>query len=212
LNGKWKYERLPGGYVALTGVAITGTGGQFSCTAANYLRVGQQLTISGTLGGGGTITGYTTPTTYLISATNGTTTFTLTTVTGAAIVTTAGTPTGLTYTLTDYTMTNVAITGTSGQFSCGTNFLRVGQIFRVAGTSSGSGSIAAGDYSISATNGSTTFTVVNQDTGFTAVTTVAGPTTGLTFSLCDKLNFSIYNPFYPTIITGQTVSYPANTP
>ena len=212
LNGKWKYERLPGGYVALTGVSIAGTAGQFSCTAANYLRVGQQLTISGTLGGTGTITGYTTPTTYIISATNGTTSFTLVTTAGAALVTTTGTPTGLTYTLTDYTMTNVAITGTTGQFSCGQNFLRVGQIFRVAGTSSGSGSIAAGDYTISATNGSNTFTVVNQDTGFTSPTTVAGTTTGLTFSLFDKLNFSMYNPYYPTIITGQVISYPANTP
>jgi len=82
----------------LTGVAITGTAGQFSCTATTNLVVGQYLTISGTLGGTGTITGYTNPTTYKISATNGTSTFTLTTTADVAIVTTAGTPTGLTYT------------------------------------------------------------------------------------------------------------------
>ena len=58
--------------------------------------VGEQLTISGTLGGTGSITGYSSPTTYLILATNGSTTFTLGTLSGAAIVTTAGTPTGLT--------------------------------------------------------------------------------------------------------------------
>jgi hypothetical protein len=81
----------------LAGVAITGTAGQFSCTATT-LAVGASLVISGTLGGTGSITGYTNPTVYLISATNGSTTFTLTTLTGAAIVTTAGTPTGLTYT------------------------------------------------------------------------------------------------------------------
>jgi len=82
---------------AVTTVVITGTAGQFSCAAAS-LFVGQQLTISGTFGGTGSITGYVNPTTYLISATNGTTTFTLVTLTGAALVTTAGTPTGLTYT------------------------------------------------------------------------------------------------------------------
>ena len=215
LNGNWKYERLPGTYASgLTSVNITGTGGQFSCTGvANiYLRVGQQLTISGTLAGTGTITGYTTPTIYLISATNGSTTFTLTTAAGAAIVTTAGTPTGLTYALTDYLMTNVLIASTDGQFSCGQNFLRVGQYLRVSGTSSGTGSVVAGDYSISATNGSTTFTVVNQNTGFTPATTVAGTTTGLTFTILDRMNFNAFNPYYPTILTGAPVSYPADKP
>ena len=83
----------------LSGVAITGTAGQFSCTAANPpLVVGQTITISGTLGGTGTITGYVNPTTYLISATNGSTTFTIVLPPNPApVVTTAGTPTGLTY-------------------------------------------------------------------------------------------------------------------
>jgi hypothetical protein len=57
------------------------------------------VTIAGTLGGTGSITGYSNPTTYLIGATNGTTTFTLTTTADGAIATTAGTPTGVTYTL-----------------------------------------------------------------------------------------------------------------
>jgi hypothetical protein len=81
----------------LSGVAITGTGGQFSCTSTQ-LKVGQTVAISGTFGGTGSIQGYGNPTTYLISVTNGTTTFTLVTIQGTAIVTTAGTPTGLTYT------------------------------------------------------------------------------------------------------------------
>jgi hypothetical protein len=89
-----------GNFANLTGVAITGTSGQFSCSAASItLVVNQQLTIAGTLGGSGSITGYTNPTTYLISATNGSTTFTLTTLTGGALTTTAGTPTGVTYTV-----------------------------------------------------------------------------------------------------------------
>jgi hypothetical protein len=60
------------------------------------------VTISGTLGGGGSITGYANPTTYKISATNGSTTFTLTTTADVAIVTSAGTPTGLTYTVGNF--------------------------------------------------------------------------------------------------------------
>jgi hypothetical protein len=80
----------------LAGVAIAGTAGQFTCTATT-LAVGQTVTITGTLGGTGTITGYTTGKVYTISVTNGTTSFTLVDA-GVAIVTTAGTPTGLTYT------------------------------------------------------------------------------------------------------------------
>jgi hypothetical protein len=82
----------------LATVVITGTGGQFSCTATNLI-VGQTVVISGTLGGTGTITGYTDPKTYYVIATNGTTTFTLSaSLGGGAVTTTAGTPTGLTYT------------------------------------------------------------------------------------------------------------------
>ena len=82
----------------LAGVAITGTGGQISYTSQTGLVSGQRMTISGTLGGTGTITGYTNPTTYILTAGTATTA-TLTTTAGAAVVTTAGTPTGLTYTL-----------------------------------------------------------------------------------------------------------------
>jgi hypothetical protein len=82
----------------LASVAITGTGGQISYTSQTGLVSGQYLTISGTLGGTGTITGYSNPTTYILTAVTATTA-TLTTTLGAAVVTTAGTPTGLTYTL-----------------------------------------------------------------------------------------------------------------
>ena len=82
----------------LAGVAITGTGGQISYTSQTGLVSGQYLTISGTLGGTGSITGYSNPTTYILTSVTSTSA-TLTTTAGAAIVTTAGTPTGLTYTL-----------------------------------------------------------------------------------------------------------------
>lgn len=93
-------ESVGGSTFALTGVVITGVGGQFSCTASSpAVVINQRVTISGVYGGTGSITGYANPTTYLISATNGSTTFTLKTLAGAAVVTTAGTPTGLTYTV-----------------------------------------------------------------------------------------------------------------
>lgn len=84
--------------ITLAGVAITGTGGQISYTSQTGLVSGQYLTISGTYGGTGSITGYSNPTTYILTAVTATTA-TLTTTAGAAVVTTAGTPTGLTYTL-----------------------------------------------------------------------------------------------------------------
>jgi len=95
------YGVFPSSFGILSGVAITGTAGQFSALASGLtpLVVNQQITISGTFGGTGSISGYTNPTTYFIIATNGSTTFTLSaSLGGSAITTTAGTPTGLTYT------------------------------------------------------------------------------------------------------------------
>lgn len=98
-NSTWKITSAISSTVSLTGVSITGTAGQFNCTAASVtLAIGTPITISGTFGGTGSITGYTNPKTYYIIATNGSTTFTLSaTLGGTAITTTAGTPTGLTY-------------------------------------------------------------------------------------------------------------------
>jgi hypothetical protein len=93
----------------LSTVVITGSAGQFSC-ASTYLAVGMNVVISGTYGGGGSITGYTNPTTYRISVTNGSTTFTLTTTGGTALSTSAGTPTGLTYTLNAFISSGQTIT------------------------------------------------------------------------------------------------------
>jgi len=93
----------PATFGILSNVVITGAAGTFTCTAGT-LAVNEAVTISGTLGGTGTIAGYTATTasaSYYIIVTNGTTTFTLSaTLGGAAIATTAGTPLGLTYTLT----------------------------------------------------------------------------------------------------------------
>jgi hypothetical protein len=84
--------------LAVPGTAITGTAGQFSCTATT-LTVGTVLKISGALAGTGSITGYVNPTNYYVIATNGTTTFTLSATSGgSAITTTAGTTSGLSFT------------------------------------------------------------------------------------------------------------------
>jgi hypothetical protein len=86
----------------LSGVTITGTAGQFHCTAASTtLDTTFAVSITGTFGGTGSITGYAAAHVYYVSVTNGSTTFTLTERDGTAIVTTAGTPTGLTYRVID---------------------------------------------------------------------------------------------------------------
>lgn len=87
----------------LSNVATTGTAGQFSCTSnPTALLAGPQLVcvVSGTNTGTGTITGYSNPTMYLLNGqTNGT--FVLDAwPSGAAIVTTAGTLTGLSFVVT----------------------------------------------------------------------------------------------------------------
>ncbi len=90
--------RNDGNTVFLSEVMITGTCGQFSCTPT-ILAPGQTITISGTLGDSGTISGYTNPTTYYIVSTNGNSTFTLsTTPNGPGVSTSAGTPAGLMFT------------------------------------------------------------------------------------------------------------------
>ena len=86
---------------SVSDVVIAGTNGTFTNTSDANLNVGQQLTVSGTFGGSGAISGYADPTTYLVSAISGgagtATGFTLVNTDGTAITTTAGTPTGVSY-------------------------------------------------------------------------------------------------------------------
>jgi hypothetical protein len=105
------------GRTALAGVAISGTGGQFTCTATT-LAAGDRIRITGTLGGTGTISGYATGSIYTVSAVTGTspsvTGFTLTGEDGSALTTTVGTPTGLTY--TPFTLVLISGTGNNDQY------------------------------------------------------------------------------------------------
>lgn len=98
-------------------VAVSGTGGQFTC-GASTLASGDRVTITGTLGGTATITGYATGTVYKVSAVTGSspsvTGFTLTDESGGALTTTAGTLTGLTYTVE--TVVDISGTGNNAQY------------------------------------------------------------------------------------------------
>jgi len=113
----------PGVATLAATVAVSGTAGQFTC-GASTLAVNDRVRITGTKGGTATITGYTTGTTYRVSAVTGTspsvTGFTLTTESGTAIVTTAGKLTGLTYaTATGINLTSNTITVPSHGYSTG---------------------------------------------------------------------------------------------
>jgi hypothetical protein len=97
--------------VTLSNVQITDTQGNFSCNnPGRTLVIDQTITISGTLTGTGSITGYSDSKTYYIIATNGSTTFKLSTKSsknskidgGAVLVTTAGTTVGLTCVASTY--------------------------------------------------------------------------------------------------------------
>ena len=83
-------------------------------------------------------------------------------------------------------ISNVAVTGIAGQFSCTNTTLVVGTMIDVTGTLTGTATIstypATTTYYVIATDGSTTFTL-SIATGGSAITTTAGTTTGLTFEI-----------------------------
>lgn len=172
----------------LSSVLLAGTGGQISYTSQAGLVSGQRLTISGTKGGTGTITGYTDPTTYIMTAVTATTA-TLTTTAGVAVVTTAGTPTGLTYTLGVAPVT-VTVSG----------FDYYGQAMSEAITSSAALSTAV--------SGLKAFYVV------TSVAVSAATGTALTVGTTDKLGIPVrvFNVAYVTNVkSNSTLAADAGT-
>lgn len=130
--------------ITLSTVTITGTAGEFSCAASSLpLVIGQPVVISGTFGGTGSISGYSNPTTYYIIATDGSTTFTLSTSAGGSgVTTTAGAPTGLTYTVnTNFAVLNntTSLTVNSPIIFSGTTFggITAGVIYYIKSIPSG---------------------------------------------------------------------------
>jgi hypothetical protein len=176
----------------LSGVAISGTGGQFTCTATT-IAVGHLITITGTLGGTGTITGYATNTTYKVSAITGSgssvTGFTLTTTLDVAIVTTAGTPTGLTYTnASNQSVASVTVTAGGSGYK-GT----VTASFSTGNASAGSVTVASSSIS------GATITTVGSGYSSPPSLTVAAPPSGTTASLTGTLSVAGLK-----IINGET--------
>lgn len=97
---------------ALSTVAVTGIAGQCSCASTSGLFVGQSVSVTGT--NTGTATGITSGVTYYIIATNYSTTFTLSaTAGGSAITTTAGSTTGLIFTIGNYQKVTLSAAATT---------------------------------------------------------------------------------------------------
>ena len=101
---------------ALAAVAVTGIAGQCSCTSTSGLFVGQTVSVTGT--NTGTATGITSGVTYYIIATNFSTTFQLSATSGGgAIVTTAGSTTGLIFTIGNYQKVTLSAAATANGIS-----------------------------------------------------------------------------------------------
>ena len=172
-------------------VAVSGSAGEFTC-GASTLAAGDLVTITGTLGGTGSITGYVTGTIYKVSAVTGVspgvTGFTLTTTGDVALVTSAGTLTGLTY----VTTLNTA----AGTFSCGASTLAVNDRVVITGTLGGTGTITA--YATGTTYKVTAVTGVSPNvTAFTlqtnagaAIVSTPGTLTGLTYATETVINLT----------------------
>jgi hypothetical protein len=89
--------------LALSGVTVSSTAGQCTCSTTPSLFIGQAVVVTGT--NSGTSSGIVPGNTYYIIATNTTTTFTLSaTLGGPALATIAGTTTGLTFTLDAFSL------------------------------------------------------------------------------------------------------------
>jgi len=105
------------GRAALAGVAISGTAGEFTCTATT-LAVGDHIKLDGTITGTGSIQSHTAGKIYEVSAVTGTspnvTGFTLTQEDTTALVTTTGNGTGLTF--NPFTIVLISGTGNNLQY------------------------------------------------------------------------------------------------
>ena len=137
------------------------------------------------------------------------------------------------YTENSTPITGVTIIGTAGQFSCTSATLALNQAIVITGSFGGTGSISGyvtgKTYYIIATNGTTTFTL-SESQGGTAVTTVAGTPTGVTYTTGYSITLTngaylndavlvevdgfIINPYYANNIAytvNSTIGATANT-
>jgi hypothetical protein len=175
---------------SLSGVAISGLAGTFTCSAAPItLAIGNAITISGTYGGTGSIVGYVNPTTYYIIVTNGSTTFTLSATSGGpAITTTIGTPTGLTY---SYAPTILNVTAVaSGTLYLGQTIQGAGVAVNTMIKAFGTGSGSTGTYTVSGSQNVSSETMYALN--FTQIPSTDGAFSGAnTVDTVD--NYFVYN-------------------
>ena len=199
-------------------VAVTGIAGQCSVTPAltnGGLYIGMPIKVTGTLTG--TATGINTNTTYFIISTDGVSTFTLSATSGGtAIVTTAGTTTGLTFSATF--RTGIAsssvyyIIATNGTSTFTLSDSQNGQaiitaIASVSGLtftgSNGVGLIPGNTYYIIVTNGTSSFTL-SSVLGGTAITGTYGSLTGLTLKTVPYSGVTTNTTYYITATNGTS--------
>jgi hypothetical protein len=188
--------------VGISGVAITGTAGQFSCTGTS-LTINQAVTITGTLTGSGSISGYTTGTTYYIIATNGSTTFTLSaSYGGSAITTTAGTTTGLSFAVSAVLVANLSSTI---NYSNSVVSAPITTQVTVAYPSTPSGSFGTGTQltSTGATKSSTTYNGVSGYSVVYTFTTTTAPATGKYYYISGN-STPLYNGHWLAIASSTT--------
>jgi hypothetical protein len=195
----------------ISGAAISGTAGQFTCTATT-IAVGNLITISGTLTGTGTITGYSTPTTYKVSTITGSgssvTGFTLTTTSDVAIVTTAGTTTGLTLSNgSRQSVASVSLTGAVREINLNSG----GSGYTTAPTitfSGGGGSGAVATAKMNTASGSVLYvTVTNPGDNYTSDPTVVfGTAFPLSTAVLVGEQYFVSNRLYTITGAGTTSS------
>jgi len=188
----------------LVNVTVTSITGDLLFNSQTGIYVGQQVFVTGTLTG--TATGISTNTVYYVIGSPTSTTLRLSaTLGGAAIVTTAGTTTGLTFSVPLQTGITSGltyfITATNGTTTFTLSSTLGGSaIATVVNSLSGLtfsaplniGLTIGTNYFIIATNNETTFTL-SATAGGSAVTTVQNVTTGLTFTTGNFYDVEISN-------------------
>ena len=180
--------------------SLTGSYSLATPQSAGTFYVGQVLTLTGT-NTGTTITGYSTGKSYLVKATNGTSTFTLTNIDGTAVAngTASGDIVGLTINLYKATV------GSTDQLVPG---------FKVVTTGTG-GSLTAGTYYIIAVNGTTEIVLSGSAGGnATAVTTATSTATtvvsgNVAVTINSNQGAAASMTFAAQVTTGYTGNYAA---
>ena len=174
-------------------VATSGTAGQFTC-GKSAIAVGDLVTITGTLGGTGTITGYTTGTRYKVSAISGSVTRITVTASGSGytsnptVTITGGGGSGATATATrtGNTVTSITVTAAGSGYTSNPTITITG--------GGGTGATATTIAPLPAVTGFTLTTVAG-----TAIATTAGSLTGLTYTVKT-------NNYYETVILLKDAS------